>query len=78
MRAVRRVRVTGQWKHRGTDNLSRRPNMGEWIDKAKGKIKQVVAGVTGDDKLRREGKLDVNKGRAKGAGEDLKKAIKGD
>ncbi len=40
--------------------------MGELIDKAKGKIKQVVGTLAGDDKLKAEGAVDTLKGKAKG------------
>ena len=51
-------------------------SMGEYTDKAKGKIKQVVGGVTGNKRLQREGELDELKGKAKGAAKDVKRAIK--
>jgi uncharacterized protein YjbJ (UPF0337 family) len=50
--------------------------MGEIIDKVKGKIKQVAGDLSGDGKLQREGKVDSAKGKAKGAVEDVKHAIK--
>jgi uncharacterized protein YjbJ (UPF0337 family) len=50
--------------------------MGELIDKAKGKIKKTAGALTGDKKLEREGKADEAKGKAKGALEDVKHAIK--
>lgn len=50
--------------------------MGEWADKSKGKIKQAVGDLTGNKKLEREGRRDELKGRAKGAVEDLKRAVK--
>jgi uncharacterized protein YjbJ (UPF0337 family) len=50
--------------------------MGEYSDKAKGKIKQAVAGLTGDKKLRREGEVDELEGKAKGAVKDLKRAVR--
>jgi uncharacterized protein YjbJ (UPF0337 family) len=50
--------------------------MGELIDKAKGKIKQAVAALTGDKKLQNEGKVDEASGNVKGAVEDVKHAIK--
>ena len=50
--------------------------MGEHIDKAKGEIKQAVGAVIGDEKLVREGKRDVVKGKIKGAVEDVKGAAK--
>jgi uncharacterized protein YjbJ (UPF0337 family) len=50
--------------------------MGELIDKAKGKIKHTAGALSGDKKLEREGKVDEAKGRAKGALEEVKHAIK--
>jgi uncharacterized protein YjbJ (UPF0337 family) len=50
--------------------------MGELIDKAKGKIKQAAGALTGDKRLKREGKVDVAKGKAKGALEEVKQAVK--
>jgi uncharacterized protein YjbJ (UPF0337 family) len=50
--------------------------MGEIFDKTKGKIKQAVGKVTGNDKLVREGKVDVAKGHVKGAVTDVKNAAK--
>lgn len=50
--------------------------MGELIDKAKGKIKQAAGDVTGDDSLKAEGTVDELKGKAKGAVEDVKHAVK--
>ena len=50
--------------------------MGEIIDKAKGKIKQVAGALAGDKKLEREGKVDEAKGKVKGAVEDVKHAVK--
>ena len=46
--------------------------MGELIDKAKGKAKQVQGKLTGDRAREAEGKLDELKGDAKGAFEELK------
>jgi uncharacterized protein YjbJ (UPF0337 family) len=50
--------------------------MGEIIDKVKGKIEQVAGAAGGDKKLQQQGKLDEAKGRAKGAVEEVKHAIK--
>jgi uncharacterized protein YjbJ (UPF0337 family) len=50
--------------------------MGELIDKVKGKIKKVVGNVSGNDKLKTEGDLDMAKGKVKGAVEDAKHAVK--
>ena len=46
--------------------------MGELIDKAKGKAKQVQGRVTGDRAKEAEGKAEELKGKAKGAFEELK------
>ena len=50
--------------------------MGEITDKVKGKIKQAAGTVTGNEKLKREGKLDEAKGKLKGDVEDVKDAVK--
>ena len=50
--------------------------MSKFIDKAKGKIKRVVAGVTGNDELRREGVRDEVAGEVKGAVADVKDSVK--
>jgi uncharacterized protein YjbJ (UPF0337 family) len=56
--------------------LLREDKMGEIIDKNKGKIKQTVAGLTGDKKLKREGERDVLKGRVKGVVRNVERAVK--
>jgi uncharacterized protein YjbJ (UPF0337 family) len=48
--------------------------MGEKTDKATGRIKEATGILTGDDKLRREGKVDQAAGKAKGAAEKVKDA----
>jgi uncharacterized protein YjbJ (UPF0337 family) len=50
--------------------------MGEIIDKSKGRIKQAVGDLTGNKRLKREGQRDELKGRAEGAIEDVKRAVK--
>ena len=50
--------------------------MGEWTDKAKGKVKETVGVATGDRDLEAEGKKDTAKGNLKGAFEDAKHAVK--
>ena len=50
--------------------------MGEFIDKAKGRIKQAVGSLTGDQKLKKEGENDELKGNLKGAVKDVKDAVK--
>jgi uncharacterized protein YjbJ (UPF0337 family) len=53
-----------------------REQMGEIIDKAKGKIKQAAGTLAGDKKLEQEGKVDEAKGKLKGSVEDVKHAVK--
>ena len=50
--------------------------MGEIIDKAKGKAKQIEGDLTGDRLRHAEGTVDVEKGKAKEKFEDLKRDIK--
>src|SRR6218665_242100 len=50
--------------------------MGEWTDKAKGKVKETVGVATGDRELEAEGKADTLKGKVKEGIEDAKRAIK--
>lgn len=50
--------------------------MGEWIDKAKGKVKETAGVATGDRELEAEGKKDTAKGHIKEAAEDVKRVIK--
>jgi uncharacterized protein YjbJ (UPF0337 family) len=50
--------------------------MGELIDKAKGKVKEVVGSLTGDKKLEREGKRDELAGVVEGAIADVKGVVK--
>ena len=50
--------------------------MGEYIDKAKGKIKQAAGKVTGNEKTRLEGHADEAKGKIKGAFETAKTRLK--
>ena len=51
--------------------------MGGTSDKAKGRVKEAAGVLTGDDKLRREGKVDQAAGKAKGAVDKVKDAAKG-
>jgi uncharacterized protein YjbJ (UPF0337 family) len=44
--------------------------------RAKGKMKETVGKVTGNDKLRAKGKSDQTKGNFKQAGEKIKDAVK--
>lgn len=50
--------------------------MGEYTKKAKGKLKQAVAKVTGDKALDREGRVDEAMGKVEGAAADAKRAAK--
>ncbi|RPI97974.1 MAG: CsbD family protein [Spirochaetales bacterium] len=50
--------------------------MGEMTDKSKGRIKQAVGDLTGNEKLKREGERDELRGQVKGAVKDVKRAIK--
>ena len=50
--------------------------MGEWTDKAKGKVKETVGVATGDRSLEAEGKADTFKGKVKEKIEDAKRVIK--
>jgi len=51
--------------------------VGELINKAKGKVKQAVGGLTGDRELKQEGESQEFKGKVEGAVEDVKHAVKG-
>ncbi len=50
--------------------------MGEWTDKAKGKVKETVGVATGDRALEAEGKADTLSGKVKEKIEDAKRVIK--
>ena len=50
--------------------------MAGFIDKAKGKVKEVAGAITGDKATENEGKLDQAKGSVKNAGENLKDRAK--
>lgn len=50
--------------------------MGEFIDKAKGMIKEVVGEVTGNKELKREGKTDQIKGQLERTVKDVKSTVK--
>lgn len=52
--------------------------MGEFIDKAKGRIKQAVGSVTGDKGKQAEGYVDEAKGKIKEKVEDVKHAFRRD
>ena len=47
------------------------------IDDAKGRAKQAVGDVTGDDKLRNEGKVDQAKGKVKDAVDKVADKVSG-
>ncbi len=47
-------------------------------DEVKGKVKETVGEVTGDEELETQGKGDQTKGNVKQAGEKLKDAVKDD
>ncbi len=51
-------------------------NVGEYTDKAKGRVKQAIGDLTGNKKLKQEGELDELKGKAKGAVKAVKRAVK--
>lgn len=50
--------------------------MGEFTDKAKGKVKQAVGDLTGNKELKREGERDELAGKVEGAITDAKGAVK--
>ena len=50
--------------------------MSEIINKTKGRVKQAVGDLTGDQKLRREGQRDELKGQIEGAVKDVKHVVK--
>ena len=50
--------------------------MGEFIDKAKGIIKEVVGDVTGNKGLKREGERDQIKGQVERTVKDVKNTVK--
>jgi uncharacterized protein YjbJ (UPF0337 family) len=50
--------------------------MGEFIDKAKGKIKKAAGALTDNKELEREGKADEAKGKVKEVVEDVKHTMK--
>lgn len=50
--------------------------MGKRIDKAKGRAKQAVGSLTGNEKLKLEGQADELEGKVDGAVKDVKKVVK--
>lgn len=65
----------GQPELRAALTGTQEDTMGEWIDKAKGKGKEIAGVVTNDRSLEAEGKLDQAKGAVKGAFEKAKRVI---
>lgn len=51
-------------------------HVGGKIDKAKGKVKQAAGDLTGNEKLRREGKADELAGKAKDAVDKVRDKLK--
>lgn len=51
--------------------------MGGQTDDAKGRLKEAAGAVTGDDELRREGKIDQAAGKAKDAVDTVKDHVTG-
>jgi uncharacterized protein YjbJ (UPF0337 family) len=50
--------------------------MGATLDKTKGKIKQAIGDLTGNQELKHEGEDDVTKGKVKGVAKAVKGAVK--
>jgi uncharacterized protein YjbJ (UPF0337 family) len=50
--------------------------MGEWIDKVKGKVKQMEGSISGDHGRQAEGLIEEKKGDMKGRLERIKQGIK--
>jgi uncharacterized protein YjbJ (UPF0337 family) len=50
--------------------------MGGKLDQAKGRVKEAAGVLTGDDRLRREGKLDQVAGKVKGTAERVVDTVK--
>ncbi len=50
--------------------------MGEHTDKTKGNVKQAVGAITGNDKLKRDGRRDEAKGHLEGAANEIKAVVK--
>lgn len=51
--------------------------MSEFINKGKGRIKQAVGSLIGDEKLKAEGARDEHRGQVEGAVADVKHAVQG-
>jgi uncharacterized protein YjbJ (UPF0337 family) len=50
--------------------------MGEFSKKAKGRVEQAVGGLTGNERLRKEGEADERAGQVEGAVGEIKHAAK--
>lgn len=50
--------------------------MGEFIKKTKGRIEQAMGGLTGNERLKKEGEIDERAGHVEGAVADVKHALK--
>jgi len=50
--------------------------MGEQTDKVKGRAKQAVGAITGDEKMKREGRVDEDAGRVKEKAENVVDAVR--
>jgi uncharacterized protein YjbJ (UPF0337 family) len=50
--------------------------MGAKTDKAKGRTKQAVGSMTGDEKMKREGRVDEDAGRAKEKAQNVIDAVR--
>ncbi|MGA9277382.1 CsbD family protein [Ilumatobacter sp.] len=51
--------------------------MPENVDDAKGRVKEAAGDLTGDDELKREGKMDQAAGKVKGLVDDVKDKFTG-
>ena len=51
--------------------------MGEWTDKAKGKVKEIAGKITGDSKTEAEGKADQLKGKVQNTIGGIKDTLRG-
>jgi uncharacterized protein YjbJ (UPF0337 family) len=57
-----------------TDQSSTRDRVEGGVDQAKGNVKQGVGNLTGDNRMKGEGKIDEAKGKLKDLGADIKDA----
>jgi uncharacterized protein YjbJ (UPF0337 family) len=60
-----------------TFTANRRMCMSEYVNKAKGKVKQAVGDLTGNVGLKEEGVRDERKGQVEGVIQDVKDVVKG-